>query len=223
MVAACAVFFPRRERLNDVFAPGSKRHLGSKEHTVKPPRRKTGGVFRPPLKSQRQYAAPSRPTQKKPEGELRSGTNLFRFNQFFADMGQTGAMVFSLPLSRADPLQRRSPLTVDRARAGMADLLVVLRHTWGNGTRLRVAYVPHQFFLRGDGWTAYAQALAPASSGPPEFLAPMMLDDIANQVVPQWISVVVSHNEGAHQCSVEDRLCDWSNPTQERLGRSAPP
>ncbi len=75
-------------------------------------------------------------------------------------------------------------------------------------------YVPDRLILESGGWQRYLAALSAESMSALEELAARVLFDASNEVVPRWLSVVVSDDTSgpSHKVVVEDRQPNWDNP-----------
>ena len=93
-----------------------------------------------------------------------------------------------------------------------------------DGPNVEIRYVPDQRIVGPDDWAAYLQAVAAQGWPTLEDLARTLLDDANNELVPRWISIIVSEDAGGesgarHRVMIEDRQPKWANP--ELLARLA--
>ena len=79
---------------------------------------------------------------------------------------------------------------------------------------LALRYVPDRLIVETGGWQRYLEALAETSVSTLEDLAALILTDTNNEVVPRWLSVVVSNGDAgpAHEVIIEDSQPKWDNP-----------
>lgn len=96
--------------------------------------------------------------------------------------------------------------------------VTTLSITLDNNLSLTVSYVADRSIITRDGFTAYSRARTAAMpwDTPLESLAALVVDDIANELVPKWLRVTFIHETpGAprHVVSAEDRQPGWDHPT----------
>lgn len=79
---------------------------------------------------------------------------------------------------------------------------------------LTLRYVPDRLIVETAAWRHYLAALSAESMPGLEELAARILSDTNNEVVPRWLSVVISDDTSgpSHKVVVEDRQPNWDNP-----------
>lgn len=84
---------------------------------------------------------------------------------------------------------------------------------------LALRYVPDRLIVEIGDWQRYLVALSAQDMVAPEELAARIISDVNNEVVPRWLSVVVSDDasSASHKVFVEDRQPNWDN--SDLLGR----
>lgn len=105
---------------------------------------------------------------------------------------------------------RREILTTAANPDARHDYLVEMTAELGDGTRLRLRYVPDRDVLEPTAARAYIDAL-PAMGL--EALALAVLDDLSNELVPRWVEVRAERADPlGHVVTIEDRQPAWNNP-----------
>ena len=77
---------------------------------------------------------------------------------------------------------------------------------------LTLRYIPDRLIIEPDKWQGYLAALSTQNMPALEALAVRVLSDANNEIVPRWLSVVVSDSSSSHKVIVEDRQPKWDNP-----------
>ena len=78
-------------------------------------------------------------------------------------------------------------------------------------TTVWVGYVPDRLIIANQGFHAYLDGLEALSLETPEALTAIIIDDLMDELVPRWISVVIDC--GGHRVTMQDGQPHWSNPT----------
>ncbi len=79
---------------------------------------------------------------------------------------------------------------------------------------LKLQYVPDRLVLTKAGFEAYVSARATTVCASLEALAATIADDVANEIVPKWSRVTVTHaGATSHSVVAEDRQPGWNHPT----------
>ena len=123
--------------------------------------------------------------------------------------------------------QRRALLVTDpnpaRRRGDPIDYLIAYEAPLGgDGSLLRLTYVPGKLILAAHALPAYLDALNAAL--PPEALAHVVLDDLNDELVPRWVQIVIERPPTGPaalglRVLVEDREPHWDDAA---LMRRAP-
>ncbi len=77
---------------------------------------------------------------------------------------------------------------------------------------LSLRYIPDRLIIEPGKWQSYLAALSTQKMPALEALAARILSDANNEIVPRWLSVVVSDVNSSHKVIVEDRQPKWDNP-----------
>lgn len=77
---------------------------------------------------------------------------------------------------------------------------------------LTLRYVPDRLIIVRGKWQSYLAALSTQDMPALETLAARILSDANNEIVPRWLSIVVSDHTSSHKVIVEDRQPKWDNP-----------
>ena len=111
--------------------------------------------------------------------------------------------------------QTRLILEVMPAPAPGRTSMITLSSILTDALALAINYVPDQSVLTRASFDAYVRALESAPATTPEALAALVVDDIANELVPKWLRVTVDRRSGGvvnHSVTVEDRQPGWDHP-----------
>ena len=117
-------------------------------------------------------------------------------------------------MTKASALTRQV-LEVTPAPAPGRVSVITLSSILNDALALTVTYVPDQSVLARASFDAYVRALESAPVTTPEALAALVVDDIANELVPKWLRVTVDRQSGGsvnHSVTVEDRQPGWDHP-----------
>ena len=123
-------------------------------------------------------------------------------------------MTVPIPL---DPPRRRAALATSPNPAPRHDYVVSLTSrfaaTDGKTLSLELRYVPDRFVMQADSLTPYFDSVSAAGCGLEE-IAIAVLEDVNNEVVPRWIEVSVTADEGGigRRVTLQDRQPHWDNP-----------
>ncbi|MBO6787373.1 MAG: hypothetical protein JJ900_11030 [Rhodospirillales bacterium] len=120
-----------------------------------------------------------------------------------------------------DLRKRRDALETVPAPHPRHDAVVVMENDC-MGARLRLRYVPDRDVLKPESLSRYVGALARMPFTSLEETAQTILEDINDQVIPNWIEVTLSRigEEMRHEVRVEDRQPNWKE--RGLLDRLAP-
>ena len=77
---------------------------------------------------------------------------------------------------------------------------------------LTLRYIPDRLIIEPGNWRRYLVALSTQNIPAVEALAVRILSDANNEIVPRWLSVVVSDDSSSHKVIIEDRQPKWDNP-----------
>ncbi len=118
-------------------------------------------------------------------------------------------------------LKRRALLSTQNNPDPDRDYLVHLELTFElsrsdlPSVRLQLHYVPDRLVLLPDSLNNYFKALAGTNWETMESLGAELITDLANELVPRWIQVELTHMRqgvGEHRVVLDDRQPGWDNP-----------
>lgn len=117
----------------------------------------------------------------------------------------------------ADAPRRRSQLRITDNVHQQSEYLVTLREHMAHGNshvEALIRYIPHHTLLIRDSLPLYL-AQYDDCGWLLESMAAAMLDDFNNELVPRWVHVTLSWQEGEeeHRVTLEDRQPKWDNPS----------
>ncbi len=120
-----------------------------------------------------------------------------------------------------DIRKRRDVLETLPAPQPRHDAVVVLENDC-MGAKLRLRYVPDRDVLVPESLGCYVGALARMPFTSLEETAQTILEDVNDQVIPNWIEVTLSRTgeEMRHEVRIEDRQPNWKE--RGLLDRLAP-
>ncbi len=120
-----------------------------------------------------------------------------------------------------DIRKRRDVLETLPAPQPRHDAVVVLENDC-MGAKLRLRYVPDRDVLVPESLSRYVGALARMPFSSLEETAQTILEDVNDQVIPNWIEVTLSRagDEMRHEVRIEDRQPNWKE--RGLLDRLAP-
>lgn len=113
-----------------------------------------------------------------------------------------------------DKVQRRSALKLLPNPEIRLDYVVVLTGDLGKPEDLTVIrYVPDRHLIDPESLYAYLETMASLTWESLEEKAAAVLDDVANEVVPRWLQVVMQTGDPCrHGVILEEKQPGWSNP-----------
>lgn len=119
-----------------------------------------------------------------------------------------------------DPIPPASPLRWRSNPRSSLDYVVALDGVApGAGCRIRLRYVPDKLILDKDSFIAHLATLAPdpdaSADAGPETMALALLDEINNEIVPRWVQIALSAEQGGapiEMVILTDRQPNWDNP-----------